>query len=137
MLIERSRNHPMLGSFDAWLYNTIAGISPDPEHPGFAKVILKPHFCGRLSFAKASYRSVRGLISSEWSVRENVFCWRIEMPGNTRAAVHFPVGDYDSITESGRPLADVAGITDIRFSAGRWVCEIENGSFAFAAELRK
>ena len=30
----RSLNHPMMGGFDNWFYNTLAGIRPDPAHPG-------------------------------------------------------------------------------------------------------
>ena len=33
----------MFGSVDAWFYNTLAGIRPDPEKPGFEHIIIKPY----------------------------------------------------------------------------------------------
>jgi alpha-L-rhamnosidase len=52
---ERSRNHPFQGGFDAWFYNGLGGIVPDPEIPGFKHTILKPDVIKTMDFSKTQY----------------------------------------------------------------------------------
>lgn len=48
------------------MMNSLAGINPNPKKPGFAGIIIRPQFINGISWAKGEYRSVRGLIRSEW-----------------------------------------------------------------------
>jgi len=41
---ERSFNHPMHSGFAASFHESLGGIRPDSDHPGFSKFILKPCF---------------------------------------------------------------------------------------------
>src|SRR5207302_1934274 len=61
-----SRNHIMFGDVSAWMFKALAGINPDPDHPGFKHFIIKPSFVQGLDWIKAKYDSVRGPIRSEW-----------------------------------------------------------------------
>ncbi len=65
-----SLNHVFLGDVSAWMVNELAGINHDPQNPGFARILITPHFVKDLSWVKGQYQSVKGLISSEWK-REN------------------------------------------------------------------
>ena len=56
----RSLSHPMFGGFDTWFFQGIAGICPDPQHPGFRHVLLKPQFIEGLEYAKTTYHSLQG-----------------------------------------------------------------------------
>ena len=53
-----SQNHPMFGSVDEWFYRSLLGING--TSPGFETVDIKPQPAGDLTWAKGSYRSVRG-----------------------------------------------------------------------------
>ncbi|MDR1011669.1 MAG: family 78 glycoside hydrolase catalytic domain, partial [Opitutaceae bacterium] len=37
-----SQNHFMLGQITEWFYGDLAGLQPDPEGPGFRKILIKP-----------------------------------------------------------------------------------------------
>ncbi len=68
-----SGNHVMLlGDFVVWLYEDIAGIATDPEHPAFKNIIMKPQPSGDLTFVYASYTSMYGLIKSNWKVESGI-----------------------------------------------------------------
>ncbi len=61
-----SLNHHALGSVGAWLYRGVAGIRYDESKPGFARVNFEPMTDARLSWARASLKTRRGIVRSEW-----------------------------------------------------------------------
>jgi alpha-L-rhamnosidase len=81
------------GNFEAWCYQTLAGINYDPERPGFKHVILRPRAVGDLTWAKASYESMYGEIRSEWRLVTGGdgrprFEYDFIVPPNTTATVY-------------------------------------------------
>lgn len=82
---DASLNHAFLGDISAWMMNSLAGINPNPEKPGFAGIIIRPQFVEGISWAKGEYRSVRGLICSEWKREGNLVKLSITIPANTEA----------------------------------------------------
>lgn len=96
-----SRCHPMFGSVVAWFYDTLLGIRHDQQQPGMQHFILSPHPIGDLSFCKGSYRSLYGLIRSEWRVEAGQkLCLDVEIPVNTTATLVIPE-QYSTVMESG------------------------------------
>ncbi len=86
-----SGNHVMLlGDFLIWLYEELAGIKPDPSHPGFRRIVMKPALIPGLDHVKATHRSPYGLIKSEWTLSGDLFEWHISIPPNTRARIFLP-----------------------------------------------
>lgn len=83
-----SRNHPMFGSIDEWFYRSLLGINS--AAPGFERIVIKPQPVKELEWAKGSYFSVRGLISSEWRVTGDRFRLYVSIPPNTRAEIWVP-----------------------------------------------
>ena len=89
-----SGNHVMLvGDYVVWLYEDLAGIKSDPQHPGFKHIFMKPTPVGDLKFVKATHESPYGLIRSEWHRNGKKFDWQIEIPANTTATVEVPAAD--------------------------------------------
>jgi alpha-L-rhamnosidase len=86
----RSLNHPMMGGFDNWFYNTLAGIRPDPEYPGFERFFLEPHPIPGLDLLHVCHESVRGRIVSEWETDDEGFEWNVVVPQGSRAAAILP-----------------------------------------------
>jgi hypothetical protein len=128
-----SQNHFMLGQIIEWFYGDLAGIAPDPEGPGFERIIIKPTPVGDVTWARASYDSVRGRIVSGWRRNENEFNLSVVIPPNTTATVFLPVASGSRITESGKPVARAAGVKRMRRSDGRVVFEIQSGSYEIKA----
>jgi alpha-L-rhamnosidase len=131
-----SRIHIMFGDISAWFYKALAGIKPDPEAPGFKHFIIEPNPVGDLTFAKARYHSVRGLIASEWRIAHGKFELTVTIPPNTTATVRLPAADSSRITEGGRPAARAKGLRFIEVRDGRSVFEAGSGTYVFAAPAR-
>ncbi len=131
----RSCNHPMQGGFDAWFFYGVAGISPCISAPGFARITFKPHLLPGLQWARASYRSVRGMIASEWQRSEGRLYWKVVVPPNTTATVHLPTTDSGNVTESGKPVNQVAEITVHSERDGWLVLSVPSGEYRFESPL--
>jgi alpha-L-rhamnosidase len=129
-----SRNIVMLiGDLNIWLHEYLGGIRPEPAAPGFKKIMIKPEIIGDLTWAKDSYDSIRGRISSEWHHSPGQFDLRVTIPANTTATVFLPAKDIESITEGGQPLAKASGVESAVMEADHAVLEIGSGSYHFAS----
>lgn len=84
-----SKNHPMFGSIGEWFYRSLLGINP--AAPGFKKIIIKPQPAGDLTFAKGSYESPYGTISSDWKITNGKFNLKVGIPANTSAEIWVPL----------------------------------------------
>jgi alpha-L-rhamnosidase len=127
-----SGNHVMLvGDLGIWLYENLAGIKPDPEQPGFKHIIMRPEPVGDLRFVKASHRSPYGLIVSDWQKQDGVFRWKVTVPVNTTATVYVPTTSVESVTESGKPVAQAHGLRLVRMEDGRAVFSVGSGNYSF------
>jgi alpha-L-rhamnosidase len=61
-----SQDHFMLGQIQEWFYHDLAGIQNAPDSAGFKKIVIAPQPVGDVTWAKASYNSIRGKIVSDW-----------------------------------------------------------------------
>lgn len=87
-----SLNHPMQAGFSASFYESVGGIRPDPECPGFKKIIFQPCFLPDLQWVRTEHRSLYGLISSDWKKEDGWVLWTVTVPPNTTAIADAPQG---------------------------------------------
>jgi alpha-L-rhamnosidase len=128
-----SGNHVMLlGDFLIWLYEDIAGISPDPQNPGFKHIIMKPTLIEGIDFVKATHKSPYGMIKSEWVKTPEDFDWQITIPANTTATIYIPVKEDPDILESGGAFAVKADKTHLGISE----VTLASGSYHFISNLK-
>jgi len=87
-----SGNHVMLlGDLLLWEYEYLGGIRA--LEPGYSRIELKPYPIDGLDNVECSYRSVSGLIESNWKRTDDRFEWNILIPANTIAEVYLPTAD--------------------------------------------
>jgi hypothetical protein len=130
-----SQDHFMLGQITEWFYHDLAGIQPDASGPGFSKIILKPQPVGNLTSASATYRSIRGPITSEWKRNDAKFQLHVRIPANTTATVWVPCAGNSAVLEGGKPAETSPGIRFLRREAGAALYEIGSGSYTFTSRL--
>lgn len=99
-----SWNHFMLGQIDEWFYQSLAGLKPDPERPGFQHFLVEPRPCGDLTWAEATYRSPFGLIDLRWERTGTHLTLFLTVPANCNARVRLP-GVLTLQDLQGKPLA--------------------------------
>jgi hypothetical protein len=128
-----SHNHFMLGHIVEWFYKDLVGIDTDPAAPGFKRIIIRPNPVGDLTWAEATYRSVRGPISVRWDRDDERFKLHVTIPANTTATVYLPARDKDAaaVTEGGAAAAESPGVRFVGREADRAVFAIESGSYTF------
>tara|TARA_B100000809_G_C15140818_1_gene533267 strand:+ start:19284 stop:22121 length:2838 start_codon:yes stop_codon:yes gene_type:complete len=90
---DRSLNHPMQAGFTALFYESLAGIKPIPEFPGYKKFIVKPTLWKQLDHAGAEIQSPYGSILSKWRRIDSGATLELKVPFNTEAIVILPLKD--------------------------------------------
>lgn len=128
---DRSKNHPFQGGFDAWFYQGIAGIHPDPQYPGFKHIIFRPQLTDVLTYARTDFNSVYGTISSKWENMYNKFEWSVCIPVNTTATIYLPVNEESIILESGKPIENSKDIKFIGKEKNYIIYKLSSGKFLF------
>ena len=95
-----SFNHYAYGAVAEWMFESMAGIKPIEEYPGFEKFILAPtpdtrkfipEGQERITSAKAEFESAHGLIRAEWFYENGKFTYKVTIPDETEAKVEFPL----------------------------------------------
>lgn len=114
-----SFNHYAFGAVGEWLYSTVGGIAP--VDPGFKTFYIAPRPGGGLTYAKTRYRSIRGLIRSEWRIEADAFFLEVEVPVNTVGIVRLPrpfdsAPRVDDQPADAHPLVELAGETDAGYA---------------------
>jgi alpha-L-rhamnosidase len=94
-----SFNHYSLGSVGEWLYRFVLGIELAPGAAGFNRLVLRPHPGGSLSFARGSFRSVRGEIATSWALESGRFTFSVRVPSNVQASVRVPSAEPSAVVD--------------------------------------
>lgn len=142
-----SFNHYAFGSVGDYIYRYVAGISA--LEPGYTRILVAPTLTAGLEWAKATYDSDAGAISSAWRVISGRageparIIFEITIPPNTDAEIRLPVaageGHEASITEGGRPLADAPGLRVVSVAPsgdgapGQITIKARSGTYRFEA----
>jgi alpha-L-rhamnosidase len=128
-----SLNHVMLlGDLITWYYENIAGIKSG--QPGFKQIIMKPETPDGLNSVKASFKSIHGVITSQWRKQPGLFTWKISIPANTSAIVYIPANNENEISEGNKPVTQSEAIKFLRMEGKRAVFVIGSGSYQFTSE---
>lgn len=124
-----SQSHFMLGHIMEWFYHDLAGIQPGA--PGFKHIIIKPKIVGDLTWAKASYNSVRGPIASAWKRTAGKVTFDITIPINTTATIFLPAKSASEVREGKEAATAAHGVKRLRQENGRAVFEVQSGKYQF------
>ncbi len=129
-----SQNHFMLGQIVEWFYGDLVGLAPDPEHPGFARVRVRPQPVPGITWARAAHASPRGRVAVGWKIEDGTFSLDVEVPPNTTAEVWVPARAASAVREGGRALDQAGGVRVLRQDGDRVVVEVGSGRYAFSTE---
>ena len=86
-----SLNHYANGASIAWLYKYVGGIRP--AAPGYEKILIQPVPGGTLTWARTSYDSAKGMISTVWKLDGKTFKLHVEVPKGVETQVVLPNGE--------------------------------------------
>jgi alpha-L-rhamnosidase len=133
-----SFSHYAFGAVTEWVFRDLAGI--DTDGAGFQRIVLRPRPPSPdsnpdrrpVDWVRAEYDSLRGKIVSHWRREGERFTLRATIPANTQATVLMPTRAADSITEGGRPLAEVREVEILGPQGDCTRLSIGSGTYHFA-----
>ncbi|MES2575609.1 MAG: glycoside hydrolase family 78 protein [Bacteroidota bacterium] len=112
-----SWNHFMMGQIEEWFYQSLAGIVPDNQNPGFKHFFIQPEIVGDMTFVKATYQSIYGNIASDWEKKDGKLILKVEIPANTSATIKLTVSKNSEIKVNGKPTKD------LKLGSGKYTIE--------------
>jgi len=95
-----SFNHYAYGCVVGWLFERAAGIAPG-RAAGYDEFVLAPHPDRRAGSLRATYRTDKGTIVSDWRYEGDKCIWEYEIPEGASAIVTVP-GQSPVVRKSGR-----------------------------------
>jgi alpha-L-rhamnosidase len=129
----RSSVHSSYLSIGAWFFNGLAGIQPDPESPGFQRILIKPQIVPGLRWVKSHCDTIRGRVASSWKIEGTQFTLDVTIPANSTGIVFLPTQDLTSIREGGKPVDAAQGVALLRNEVGLAVFQVESGVYHFTS----
>jgi hypothetical protein len=134
--LSSSQDHFMLGHIMEWFYGDLAGIQPDPDGPGYSKIIIKPTPVGDVTWARASFKSIRGTIQSSWKISRKTLSLDVAVPPGCTATVLFPGKYRNAITEGNKPVAEVKDISVELKDPASPAIHLSSGNYHFEGTSR-
>ena len=131
---DASHSHPMFGSVCAWLYQSLGGISPDEEFPGFKHSIIRPYPVKNLKYANVSYPSLYGDVKTEWKWKNNDYELDVTVPSNTSATVYVWAENQGKVTESGRLIPHNPYVQFVGMDGHNAIFEVQSGQYRFVSK---
>ena len=126
-----SFNHYAFGAVGQYLYSAVAGINA--ASPGYATLLIQPVPGSGLSWASASYDSVRGTIATAWTNAGGTFNLATVIPPNTTAQVWVPTTNAGAITESGVLAANSPNVTYLGTSNNYALFAVGSGQYFWSS----
>ncbi len=105
-----SFNHYAYGAIGQWMYERVAGLTPDPENPGYKHFFVRPLIGGPLEWASAQLDTPYGIARSGWKIASDRLAIDVTVPPNASATVVFPTRDAGSILLDNKPLGTEAKV---------------------------
>ncbi len=139
-----SFNHYAYGCVGQWLYQSVAGIAPDPRPStgpdanvaGYQRVIVRPLVDPSpkdpVTWVKASYESLHGLIETHWRRDGEQLRLDVRIPANAAATLILPCPDAGRVTESDHPLDAAPAISDVQADGRETRMALGAGCYRFA-----
>ncbi len=124
--------HYAFGAVGQWMFGTIGGI--DTDGPGFKRITIRPVPGGKLNGARASYKSIRGEISSAWAWEDDDLELRVSIPANTTATIHIPARKTTAVKENGLPLSRAPGVRSVRQKGNTAIVRVGSGEYDFVSK---
>jgi len=123
---RRAESMAMFATIDEFMYSDLAGIK-GPDYygsgfmtPGFKQIRIRPFVPDDLQHARASFKTVRGIVASIWKKGDDSFEMRVTIPVNSEAKVSVPklglknvvvTESRNTVWKNGKFVKVVPGIT--------------------------
>lgn len=123
---ERSRIHNCYNAPGSWFYQSIGGIQPLEEFPGYQKFLLAPRPPKSLSWAKVAKETPYGTIKVEWQKEQDQMNMQVMVPVGSAAKLVLPKGVLSCLINGENVEPDEKG--NIWIESGRYIVSYTEGN---------
>jgi alpha-L-rhamnosidase len=102
-----SFNHYAYGAIGQWMVERLAGLAPDPAHPGYKHFFVRPLIAPQLDWARAELETAYGKASSSWKKEGGKVIMEVVVPPNTIATIEFPDGREPMTVGAGKHVFEL------------------------------
>ena len=103
VIIDNSLNHIMFGEVAAWLWKSLAGITPDAADPGFRTTHVEPYCPQGLDSLQVAYNSPLGMLDVQWSRTGDEVKYTLTVPTGMKVLFRHPV-DGEKVLYQGKHI---------------------------------
>jgi alpha-L-rhamnosidase len=125
--------HYSFGAVYQWMVENIGGIKSDG--PAYKHITIAPQLDPNLTWARTTYKSIRGEIVTSWARNDGFLTLEVTIPTNTTATINLAAASSEKITESGRALTKAEGVRIVRVTDGKPVIEVGSGTYRFVTTV--
>lgn len=127
----RSRAHYFLGTYDAWLFEYLAGITNVEQ--GYLTFTINPYIPDELTHVTCTEKTVLGKLESSWKKNDDgTVTMSVTVPFGSAATVYFPTNDSSKVTWNGVPIADTMdGIRSVGNDSDHAYALLGSGRYVF------
>jgi alpha-L-rhamnosidase len=122
--------HYSFGAVYQWMVENIGGIHS--AAPAYKEILIAPQLDDKVTSSAVAYRSIRGLIATNWKEKHGKLLFNVTIPANTTAQVVLPAVSADAVTESGHALDKAVGVSFQRVEGKTVILSVGSGHYAFA-----
>lgn len=136
-----SFNHYAYGAVAEWMFQYMAGITPNEAQPGFKHFFLQPnpdtrsvlrYSQKRITNTDADFASDYGQIRAKWECDgTKEMTYQVTIPANTSATLRLPTGDGLYIYEGAKLAEEAEGVQYVGTSEGYATYNVGSGSYIF------
>ena len=139
-----SLNMKMFGSSEIFFYRDLAGIGLGDI--GFSQIAIRPCIVGDLTYAKASLKTVRGMIAVDWKIADRSLDMKVTLPANSMGKVSVPKMQLKNVTitesgnmvwQDGSYVGKVLGITGGSETEDYVTFDVGSGNYLFQLSSQK
>jgi hypothetical protein len=105
-----SQDHSMLGHAEEWFYRGLGGIDIDVSRQWAERLVLRPAVVGDVAWARASYRSALGPVSSGWKRGATETEYDFEIPVNMTATIEIATASPATVIVNGAQPSKAEGV---------------------------
>lgn len=99
--LSNSLNHPMHSGFAAYFFESLGGIKPTHDAPGYKQFTVNPIFPEAITHASVNVPTPYGSIYNNWEINNSHFSMNLQVPFNTQAKLAIPAKALKSLTING------------------------------------
>ena len=102
-----SHSHPMLGSYQSWLYERLAGLMVAEDACAADRFVIRPGPGPGVTRCTAHLDTPRGRAAVDWRMEATAFILDLTLPGGTSADLRLPDGSQRNVLCGGRFTCNV------------------------------